>query len=230
MTILPVTTLSRMTIADGDLLNQQVVSALSGNDIIFANELSALSANSYFHDPATNSIYHFKDNDPNGEKVYSFSAQLLSAKNLYSTNVSATNVTATNTKSTNVTANNVTATNTVTTNLSAISENVYMLSANGTVPQKLVDIIQNLLNKWNSIDNYIDNHEAAWSSISAISAQGMSAPFTGNTFTLDAGENVSFTPQGNDTVQINAASQSTIYATNKRQYGEGNYLYKLVIK
>lgn len=229
MNILPVATLSRQTIADGDLLNQQVVSALSGNDEIFANALFSMSGNVYYHDPVTNSIYHYKDNDPDGEKVYSFSATNISANNLYSVNVSATNVSAKNTTTTNVTANNVTAVNTNTTNLSAVSENVYVISAAGTDPEKLVDIIQNLIDNWSAVSSYITQNQMYWSSLSAISATGMTAPFTGNTFKLSAGNNVSFYMPAADTVRIDSLGEPSIYVSNKRIVGQDE-VYTLVIE
>ena len=228
MNLLPVSAFTRLTIADGDALNKHIIEPLSGNDVLLADSLYDLSGKSYMHDPVTNSIFHYKDNDPTKEKVYAFSAQSITADNIYNTNLSATNVTATNTTATNVKSTNTISTNVTATNLSAVSENVYVLSASNSVPKKLVDIIQNLLTHWQNTENYIDANEDTWSSISAISAQGMSAPFTGNTFALSAGKNMTFTVVGNDTVKMEAAQQDTIYARHIRTEGE-NEIYSLVI-
>lgn len=228
MNLLSVSALTRDTIADGDALNKHIIEPLSGNDVLLADTLSALSGKSYLHDPATNSIFHYKDNDPTKEKVYAFSAQSVSADNIYNKNLSATNVTATNTTASNVNSTNTTSTNVLATNLSAVSENVYVLSASNSVPKKLVDIIQSLLNDWQTTENYIDTNKNGWSSISAISAQGMSAPFTGNTFALSAGKNMTFTVVGNDTVKMEAAQQDTIYAALVRHESEDD-IYRLVI-
>ena len=228
MNLLPVSAFTRLTIADGDALNKHIIEPLSGNDVLLADSLYNLSGKSYMHDPVTNSIFHYKDNDPTKEKVYAFSAQSITADNIYNTNLSATNVTATNTTATNVKSTNTISTNVTATNLSAVSENVYVLSASNSVPKKLVDIIQNLLTHWQNTENYIDANEDTWSSISAISAQGMSAPFTGNTFALSAGKNMTFTVVGNDTVKMEAAQQDTIYARHIRTEGE-NEIYSLVI-
>ena len=228
MNLLPVSALTRLTIADGDALNKHIVEPLSGNDVLLADSLYDLSGKSYMHDPATNSIFHYKDNDPTKEKVYAFSAQSVTADNIYNKNLSATNVTASNTTATNVKSTNTTSTNVTATNLSAVSENVYVLSAANGVPQKLVDIIQSLLNDWQTTENYIDANKNGWSSISAISAQGMSAPFTGNTFALSAGKNMTFTVVGGDTVKMEAAQQDTIYAALVRHESEDD-IYRLVI-
>jgi len=228
MNLLPVSALTRLTIADGDALNKHIIEPLSGNDVLLADSLYDLSGKSYMHDPATNSIFHYKDNDPTKEKVYAFSAQSVTADNIYNKNLSATNVTATNTTATNVNSTNTTSTNVLATNLSAVSENVYVLSASNSVPKKLVDIIQSLLNDWQTTENYIDANKNGWSSISAISAQGMSAPFTGNTFALSAGKNMTFTVVGNDTVKMEAAQQDTIYAALVRHESEDD-IYRLVI-
>ena len=228
MNLLPVSALTRLTIADGDALNKHIVEPLSGNDVLLADSLYDLSGKSYMHDPATNSIFHYKDNDPTKEKVYAFSAQSVTADNIYNKNLSSTNVTASNTTATNVKSTNTTSTNVTATNLSAVSENVYVLSAANGVPQKLVDIIQSLLNDWQTTENYIDANKNGWSSISAISAQGMSAPFTGNTFALSAGKNMTFTVVGGDTVKMEAAQQDTIYAALVRHESEDD-IYRLVI-
>ena len=228
MNLLPVSALTRLTIADGDKLNESIISSLSGNDVLIAEALYNLSGNAYLHDSSTNSIFHYKDNDPTKEKVYAFSAQSVSATDIYNTNLSSTNVTAENLTSTNINSVNTTSNNVLTTNLSAVSENVYVLSASNSIPQKLVDIIQHLLNDWQATENYINANKNNWSSISAISAQGMSAPFTGNTFTLSAGDNVSFNVLNNDTVKINASQQETIYA-RKRQTIDDDDIYTLVI-
>lgn len=229
MNLFPVSALTRSTIADGDALNNGIILPLSGNDILLADTLYDLSGKSYMHDESTNSIFHYKDNDPTKEKVYAFSAQSVSADNIYNKNLSATNVTADNVESTNVTSVNTTSTNVLATNLSAVSENVYVLSANNSVPKKLVDIIQNLLDHWQTTENYINANKNNWSSISAISATTMSSPFTGNTFTLSAGKNMSLTVVGNDTVKFDAAQQDTIYATHVRREGD-NEIYRLVIR
>lgn len=228
MNLLSVSALTRDTIADGDALNKHIIEPLSGNDVLLADTLYDLSGKSYLHDPATNSIFHYKDNNPTKEKVYAFSARSVSADNIYNKNLSATNVTATNVSSTNVSSTNTTSTNVLATNLSAVSENVYVLSASNSVPKKLVDIIQCLLNDWQTTENYINANKAAWSSISAISAQGMSAPFTGNTFTLSAGQNMTFTIVGNDTVKMDASQQDTIYV-RKRQTIDNDDIYTLFI-
>ena len=228
MNLLPVSALTRLTIADGDALNKHVIEPLSSNDVLLASALYNLSGNAYLHDPATNSIYHYKDNNPTKEKVYAFSAQSVSADNIYDTNLSAKNITSTTVNSTNVSSTNTTSNNVLATNLSAVSENVYVLSASNSVPKKLVDIIQCLLNDWQTTENYINANKAAWSSISAISAQGMSAPFTGNTFTLSAGRNMTFTIVGNDTVKMDASQNDTIYV-RKRQTIDDNDIYTLFI-
>lgn len=228
MNLLSVSALTRQTIADGDALNKHIIEPLSGNDVLLADSLYDLSSKSYMHDPVTNSIFHYKDNDPTKEKVYAFSAQSVTADNIYNKNLSATNVTATNTTATNVKSTNTTSTNVLATNLSAVSENVYVLSASNGVPKKLVDIIQSLLNDWQTTENYINANKNNWSSISAISAQNMSAPFTGNTFTLSAGKNMTFTVVGNDTVKMEAAQQDTIYAALVRHESEDD-IYRLVI-
>ena len=228
MNLLSVSALTRQTIADGDALNKHIIEPLSGNDVLLADSLYDLSGKSYMHDPVTNSIFHYKDNDPTKEKVYAFSAQSVTADNIYNKNLSATNVTATNTTATNVKSTNTTSTNVLATNLSAVSENVYVLSASNGVPKKLVDIIQSLLNDWQTTENYINANKNNWSSISAISAQNMSAPFTGNTFTLSAGKNMTFTVVGNDTVKMEAAQQDTIYAALVRHESEDD-IYRLVI-
>ena len=229
MNLLSVSALTRDTIADGDALNKHIIEPLSGNDVLLAATLSGLSGKSYLHDPVTNSIFHYKDNDPTKEKVYAFSAQSVSADNIYNKNLSATNVTATNVSSTNVSSTNTTSTNVSATNLSAISDNVYVLSAANGVPKKLVDIIQHLLDNWQTTEDYINANKGNWSSISAISAQNMSSPFTGNTFKLSAGENMSFTIVGSDTVKMDAAQQDTVYAVKIAEQGDDN-IYRLVIK
>lgn len=229
MNLLPVSALTRLTIADGDALNEHIVRTLSGNDVLIANALYDLSGNAYMHDPVTNSIYHYKDNNPTKEKVYSFSAQSVSADDIYNTNLSAKNITSTSANSTNIKSTNTTSTNVLATNLSAVSENVYVLSASNSIPEKLVDIIQRLLNDWQTTENYINANKAAWSSISAISAQGMTAPFTGNTFTLSAGQNMSFTIVGNDTVKMDASQQDTIWAGARRHVGDDD-IYTLYIR
>lgn len=229
MNLLPVSALTRLTIADGDALNKHIVEPLSSNDVLLASAMYDLSGNAYLHDPATNSIYHFKDNDPTKEKVYAFSAQSVSANDIYNTNLSAKNITSTTVNSTNVSSTNTTSDNVLATNLSAVSENVYVLSASNSVPAKLVDIIKNLLNDWQTTENYINANKNAWSSISAISAQGMSAPFTGNTFTLLAGTNMTFTTVGNDTVKMDASQQETIYAASSRRVGD-DVIYTLYVR
>lgn len=226
MNLLPVSALNRSTIADGDKLNNCVVSALSANDVLIAEALYDLSGNAYLHDANTNSIFHYKDNDPTKEKVYAFSAQSVSAADIYNTNLSSTNVTAKQLTSTNVSSTNTTSTNILTTALSAVSENVYVLSASNSVPKKLVDIIQHLLTDWQTTENYINANKDNWSSISAISAQGMTTPFTGNTFTLSAGDNVSFNVINGDTVKINASQQETIFARKNPGMDD---IYTLVI-
>ena len=229
MNLLSVSALTRDTIADGDALNKHIIEPLSGNDVLLADTLYDLSGKSYLHDPATNSIFHYKDNDPTKEKVYAFSAQSVSADNIYNKNLSATNVTATNVSSTNVSSTNTTSTNVSATNLSAISDNVYVLSAANGVPKKLVVIIQHLLDNWQTTEDYINANKGNWSSISAISAQGMSSPFTGNTFKLSAGQNMSFKIVGSDTVKLDAAQQDTVYAVLTATQGDDN-IYRLVIK
>lgn len=229
MNLLPVSAFTRLTIADGDALNKHIIGTLSANDVLIADALYNLSGNAYMHDPATNSIYHYKDNDPTKEKVYSFSANSVSAENIYNTNLSANNIHSTTLSSTNVKSTNITSTNVLATNLSAVSENVYVLSASNSIPEKLVNIIQRLLNDWQTTENYINANKAAWSSISAISAQGMSAPFTGNTFTLSAGQNMTFTIVGNDTVKMDASQQDTICAGSGRHVGDDD-IYTLYIR
>lgn len=230
MNFLPVSALTRNTIADGDKLNQCIIDQLKGNDEILANELYALSGKTYLHDSEKNVIFHYKDNDPTKEKVYAFSAQSLSADNIYNTNLSATNVKSTNITSTNVTSTNTTSNNVSAINLTAVSDNVYVLSATGSVPKKLVDIINALLQDWQKTENYIANNQPKWLSISAISAQGMTTPYTGNTFTLSAGQNMYFNITSNDTVTLSAAQQDTIYVNNPPEIISDDEIYSLIVR
>lgn len=230
MNLQPVATLNRHTIADGDKLHQYVIDPLSGNDKLLADAIYDLSGKSYEHDTEKNAIFHYKDNDPTKEKVYAFSAQSLSADYIKNVNLTATNVHSTNVTSTNIYSTTTQSTNTSAINLTAVSDNVYVLSAANGVPKKLVDIIDALLKNWQATEDYITAQKNAWSSISAISAQGMSTPFTGNTFTMKAGQYMQLNVLGADTVEFNAAQQETIYVNNPPVTVGDDEIYSLIIR
>lgn len=260
----PVTPISRNTIADGDALNGSVINDLCERDLALAQILYDLSGNAYLHDKSTNSIYHFKDNDPTKEKVYAFSAESISANKIYSISITATDITATNVSAQLLKSNNVSATNSLINHLAAVDtsatnittqsltaqnisatntydagslsamQSVTVLSAENTQPTTLYKIVEELLRRNTATNNYISSKENDWSSISAISAQGMSSPFTGNTFKLSAGDNIGMTVNAaQDTVTIAADTSNNIYAVSSLKYtvdSDTYVFYTLVFK
>ena len=212
----PVSALTRNTIADGDKLQDCLLTPLNNIDSAIMQYLYNLSGNAYLHDNATNSIYHYQDNDPTKAKVYAFSANSFSAKNAQIQNVSANNISATNITAYNITANN----------------EVTLLSAANAPMNTLQNIVDYLLQNWRTLYSYVEANSANWSSISAISATGMSRAFTGNTFALSAGDDVNFNVNSsNDTVTINAdVGVDLIYTRRIGTDAQGNVYYTLVFE
>lgn len=199
-----VPTIDRTTIADGNALQSTLMYSFSARDIELADYIQSLSGNTYHHDAGTNKIFHYKDNDPLSTKVYDLLTDSITA-----TNLTATNLTATTLSSTNVTATNVTANN-----------NLYVLSSDdATAVTAATAIFANLTAANQTNVDYIAANSAAWIGISAISATGMTSPFTGRVFQLLPGTNVGFKVNSDQTgITVSASSNMKAYVTGTTLY------------
>lgn len=163
--------LNRATILDGKLFQYYVEQPLNDRDAILSKYFDALSADVYYNDENTNSIYH-NVNDAKDFNIHVKSNNVLSAYNIVATNVSATTITAANTTATNVSATNYTATSVSAESLSATSDKFYVnmssLGQGYTNKMKFVDVVDKLHDRADEVNDIIANNEAKWSSISAI--------------------------------------------------------------
>mgnify|MGYP006908803947 CR=1 FL=1 len=160
--------LHRVTMADGKLLNYYILQPLYQRDQVIESYMNTYTDNSYHRDPGTENIYHYI----NGEKNYDVHIKddvTLSAYNVTAQSADATTITAVNYKNTNdFTITALSATTISGTDLrieNNFNVNMFSLGGDFTSNMPFTAVIDKVITSGDAVENYITQHEDAWSSL-----------------------------------------------------------------